>query len=193
MTDQNNPFSDAVPGEPVAPRAPMGRLIVISGPLSSCCHQLAWAIGRHLDQSMVIDGPVLAGMVASEHASAADELGTIRTLLLRYCAEIALAETYRRGGYDVVIVEDLPGHRLNDFRDLCTPDDIHLIILDGTVKNYPLGLHVMSRPDVEALAAGVLSRLGESLLKKAPAPYPSSGITDPAVEWQERGGPSPWD
>lgn len=144
--------------------APAGRLIVVTGPLGPGCHHLAWAVARRLDQSVVIDGPVLAGMIASEHASGADELGTIRTALLRYCAQIALSETYRRAGYDVIIVEDLPGQRLADFRDLSSPDDVHLIVLDGNRRTYPAGLHLMSSPDVESLADEILDRLPEALI-----------------------------
>jgi hypothetical protein len=144
--------------------APMGRLIVVTGPMGPGCHRLAWAMARRLDQSVVVDGPILAAMVASEHASGADELGTIRTALLRYCAQIALAETYRRAGYDVLVVEDLPERRLADFRDLCSPDEIHLIVLDGTEETYPLGLRLLSTEDVDAQAVAVLARLQESLL-----------------------------
>ncbi len=121
-------------------------------------------MARRLDQSVVVDGPILAGIVASEHASAAGELGMIRTCLLRYCAEIALAETYRRAGYDVLIVEDLPGQRLNDFLDLVSPDSVHLIVVDGSPPSYAHGLPVLTRPDMEGLAREVLGRLTESLL-----------------------------
>lgn len=144
--------------------APVGRLIVVTGPLGPGCHHLAWAMARRLDQSVVVDGPILAAMVASEHASGADELGTIRTALLRYCAQIALAETYRRAGYDVLIVEDLPERRLADFRDLSAPDEIHLVVLDGTEATYPLGLRVRSSEDVAGLAVDVLARLDQALL-----------------------------
>lgn len=144
--------------------APVGRLILVTGPMGPGCHRLAWAMARRLDQSVVIDGPILAAMVASEHASGADELGTIRTALLRYCGQIALAETYRRAGYDVIVVEDLPGRRLDDFRDLCEPDDVHLIVLDGSEQTYPLGLRVLSTEDVDAQAGELLGRLDEALL-----------------------------
>lgn len=158
---------DAEASEPTGagdPPAPVGRLIVITGPLGPGCHHLAWAMARRLDQSVVVDGPILASMVASEHASGADELGTIRTALLRYCAQIALAETYRRAGYDVLIVEDLPERRLADFRDLSAPDEIHLVVLDGTEATYPLGLRVQSAEDVAGLAVDVLARLDQALL-----------------------------
>lgn len=144
--------------------APVGRLLVVTGPMGPQCHRLAWAVARRLEESVVIDGPILAAMVASERASGADELGTIRTSLLRYCAQIALAETYRRAGYDVVVVEDLPGDRLRDFRDLAEPDELHLIVLDGSQETYPGGLHVLSVEDADALAASVLTRLPEALL-----------------------------
>lgn len=144
--------------------APAGRLIVITGPLGPGCHHLAWAMAHRLDQSVVVDGPILAAMVGSEHASGADELGTIRSALLRYCAEIALAATYRQVGYDVIVVEDLPERRLEDFRDLAAPDDVHVVVLDGSEATYPLGLRVMSAPDVNGLAAHVLRRLPEGML-----------------------------
>lgn len=147
-----------------ASSAPMGRLIVVTGPMGPGCHRLAWAMARRLDQSVVIDGPILAAMIASEHASGADELGTIRTALLRYCAQIALAETYRRAGYDVLVVEDLPERRLADFRDLCSPDGIHLVVLDGSEQTYPLGMRLLSTEDVEAQASDVLARLDQAVL-----------------------------
>ena len=146
------------------PPPPAGRLIVVTGPLGPGCHRLAWAMARRLDQSVVVDGPILAGFVASEHASAAGELGTIRTSLLRYCAQIALAETYRRAGYDVLIVEDLPGQRLVDFLGLASPDQVHLIVVDGTPPSYPQGLHVLTQADMEDVATDVLARLGDALL-----------------------------
>ncbi len=149
---------------PQTPPPPAGRLVVVTGPLGPGCHRLAWAMARRLDQSVVVDGPILAGFVASEHASAADELGTIRTSLLRYCAQIAVAETYRRAGYDVLIVEDLPGQRLVDFLDLASPDEVHLVVVDGTPPSYPRGLHVLTQADMEELAAQVLVRLDEARL-----------------------------
>lgn len=153
--------------EPASPPPPAGRLLLVTGPMSPGCHHLAWAMARHLEESVVLDGPILAGMVASERASAADELGAIRTALLRFCGEIALAETYRRAGYDVVVVDDVADQRLADFRDLCAPDDVYLVVLDGTEATYPGGLHVTSAEDVGALAASVLARLDEALLPGA--------------------------
>lgn len=144
--------------------APTGRLIVVTGPMGPGCHRLAWAIARQLEESVVLDGPILAAMVASERASGADELGTIRTVLLRYCAQIAMAETYRRAGYDVLVVEDLPDRRLADFRDLSEPDRVHLVVLDGSEQTYPLGLRLQSTEDVDAQATEVLTRLDEAVL-----------------------------
>ena len=158
----------AVPAE--GPPPPTGRLIVVTGPMGPDCHRLAWAIARRLEQSVVIDGPILAGVVASERASAADELGTIRTALLRYCAEVSLAETYRRADYDVVVVEDLPGDRLADFRDLFAPDALHLVVLDGSTESYPLGLRIASSADTEGLVDEVLASLGQAYLPPDEAP-----------------------
>lgn len=151
---------------------PPGRLIVVAGPMGPDCHRLAWATARRLKQSVVIDGPILAAMVASEHASAADELGMIRTTLVRYCAQIALAETYRRNGYDVLVVEDIRQDRLADFRDLTDPDEIHLVVLDGDDDQYPFGLHVLSDPDMDGLAEQLLTLLDQALLPAASTPEP---------------------
>ncbi|MBW3084539.1 hypothetical protein KEM60_00727 [Austwickia sp. TVS 96-490-7B] len=160
----------AATGHPDIP-PPDGRLIVISGPMGGGCHRLAWAMARLCEQSVVLDGPILAGMVASERASGADELGTIRTSLLRYCGHIALAETYRRAGYDVIIVEDLPEARLDDFLDLACPDDVHLIVLDGSHATYPQGLHVLFEDDLERQAVRLLERLDEALLPSGRDPH----------------------
>lgn len=172
MTDS----APADPSPPTGPPPPAGRLLVITGPLGPGCHRLAWAIARRLEQSVVLDGPILAGLVASERASAADELGQVRTALLRYCGEVALAETYRRAGYDVIVVEDLPGRRLGDFVDLASPDDIYLVVVDGSQATYPRGLRVTSSADTEALAESVLARLPTALL---PGPPPSSDDDQP--------------
>lgn len=168
MTRPGEPEEDPLGGAGDLLPAPLGRLIVVTGPMGPGCHHLAWAMARRLDESVVVEGPILAAMVGSEHASGADELGTIRTALLRYCAEIALAETYRRAGYDVIVVEDLPDRRLADFRDLSEPDDVHLVVVDGSDATYPLGLRVLSAEDVDALAADVLARLEEALLPGSP-------------------------
>ncbi|MGO4598134.1 hypothetical protein [Terrabacter sp. 2RAF25] len=178
--EPEQPGSSGLVGGSDAPDA-RGRLFLLTGADASSLGQLARAIGGRLGASVVVDGPVLDGMLVApagdgEHPLLEDTgVRLVRRQLLRWSAGLALAETYLIEGYDVVVADRVEGDRLEDYLDLAAPEPVHLVVVGtGIDPSTPgWGLWVTTPPvtgDPESLAgtaAEVVERLAESVVPTA--------------------------
>jgi chloramphenicol 3-O-phosphotransferase len=114
-------------------------LFVISGVSAAGKSTAARLLAARFPRGVCVHGDSILDMIVSGRArmtpGASQE--ALAQLRLRYAAALAVAATFLKDGFDVVVEDVIVGHVLRDFLALVPVDEFHLIFLD---------------PDAEAIA-----------------------------------------
>lgn len=155
----SSPLSEG--GAPEA-AAEDGRLILVTGPGARASAQ---ALASKLTRATCVDGAVLGAMIPEAAVS------ELEARFLRYTAGIALADSFRLAGFDVVLTEDVPDQHVEDYLDFAAPTPIHLVRIDdpapgGSVDDQELsGMGIVVVPGTpDSVADAVMARLDDSVI-----------------------------
>lgn len=112
-----------------------GRLVLVTGARAAGKTAVAHALARYLPRAVHLDGEVLAGFVVTGSAPAVLPLSrdALEQVYLRWSAAIAVAETYQRAGFDVVVSDSVVGDLFADFVDFVSPEPLHVVMLAPTL------------------------------------------------------------
>lgn len=113
-----------------------GRLILITGTPASGKTTVAAALADRLPRAVFVDDDDIAAMVRSGQVGFNSDPSPEATeqLLLRYRCSVAVAQTYRRVGFDAVIADNVFGELLGQFMSLVHPDPLHVVFLHPSVE-----------------------------------------------------------
>lgn len=85
---------------------------------------------------MFIDGDWVMDVVVGgrEDMTGDPTPGAVEQLLYRYAGALVLADTYRAGGFDAIIADNIFGEAFVDYLHIAAPELVHMVVLHPSAE-----------------------------------------------------------